>query len=168
MKKLSKLAVGLSLALTGSALTGAVSAGTAFTTLPVTATVVDSCTVSATSLTFGSYSGLSGLVTDAAATISPTCTNGTVYSIALDAGLGSGASSTSRFLTGPSATLLAYNIYDDVSRSSVWMDGTGTTTMSSAIGNGAAQPVSVYARIPASQNTLVGSYADTVTVTLTY
>ena len=168
MKKLSKLAVSLSLALTGSAFTCAASAGTATTVLPVIATVIDSCTVVATPLTFGSYSGLSGSVTDAAATIVPICTIGTVYSIALDVGQGSGASATSRYLTGPFGASLGYNIYADNARTSVWVDGTGGTSMTSASGIGLPQPVNVYARIHANQATAVGAYVDTVLVTLSY
>jgi spore coat protein U-like protein len=168
MKKLLKLATCLSAALAASMLPCAAAAGTATTTVAVTATVVAACTVDATTLDFGNYNGIAGAVADAVATISPVCTPGTEYSVGLDVGQGVGASTSSRFLTGPAGALLGYNIFTDVLRTSVWGDGTSGTSWTSGSGIGAAQPVVMYARIPARQMAATGIYADTVTVTLTY
>ena len=168
MNRFTKLAVCLALPLSGAMGASAAVASTATTTFAVTATVIDSCGVSATSLAFGDYNSISGGMLDAAAMISPICTSGTVYSVALNAGQGSGALPSSRKLTGPVGVTLNYGIFTDSARSSVWGDGTGGTGMRIGTGNGNTQPVMMYGRIPAAQAGLVGSYSDTVTVTLTY
>ncbi len=168
MKKLSKLVVCLAMMLSGFASTSSSLAATSTTVVPVTATVIASCTVTATALAFGNYNGISGSMLDASATITPTCTSGTSYAVALDAGLGSGATMTTRKLTGYDGGELEYGIFTDISRSTVWGDGTGGTSMLSVTGTGIAQPATMYGRIPAGQTSAVGAYSDTVTVTLTY
>jgi len=76
------------------------SGATSTSTFQVTATVASSCTVTATSLAFGNYT-LAQL--DGTSTITATCTNGTTYTIGLDAGTFSGATTSTRRMTGPSA-----------------------------------------------------------------
>lgn len=168
MKKLSKLVACLTMTLSSVAVVSSSPAATSTTVVPVTATVIASCTVTATALAFGNYNGISGSMLDASATITPICTSGTVYAVALDAGLGSGATMTTRKLTGADGAELDYGIYTDVSRSTVWGDGTGGTSNLAATGTGIAQPATMYGRIPAGQTSAVGVYSDTVTVTLTY
>lgn len=168
MNKLTKLAVCLALPLSGVVFASVAVASTAATTFPVSATVIDSCAVDATAMAFGNYNGISGGMLDAVATISPICTTGTVYAVALNAGQGSGASQTSRKLTGPDGAALNYGIFIDPSRLTVWGDGTGGTSWKVNSGSGVSQPVMMYGRIPAAQAAMVGSYSDTITVTVTY
>ena len=168
MNKLTKLAVCLALPLSGAVFVSSAIAATATTTFPITASVIDSCTVAATPLAFGNYNGITALVLDATATITPTCTLGTAYTITLDAGLGTGATLTTRRLSGPASATLDYAIYTDPTRTTVWGNGGGGTGTRAGVGLGAAEPGLLYGRIPASQATAVGSYLDTITVTLTY
>jgi len=134
------------------------------TTFNVTATVVATCTVSATNVAFGNY-GSTQL--DSTGAVSIACTNLAPYTIELDAGAGSGATVAARKMTGPSSQTLGYSLYQDASRTLLW----GTTAGSNSVagtGNGATQSLTVYGRVPATQYPTAGSYTDTVTVTVTY
>jgi len=139
------------------------SGATTTSTFQVTATVASSCTVTATSLAFGNYT-LAQL--DGTSTITATCTNGTTYTIGLDAGTFSGATTSTRRMTGPSAAGLSYSLFSDSGRTTNWGNATGSWV--SGTGTGAAQVLTVYGRIPANQTALIGSYTDTVTVTVTF
>ena len=89
-------------------------------TFDVSATVVDDCTISADNLDFGDLGILTTSV-DADADIRVLCTTGTKYTIALDAGSGSGSTVQDRQMAnGPDA--LKYQIYRDVACAQVWGD----------------------------------------------
>ena len=79
----------------------------------------------------------------------------------MDAGNFSGATTTTRRMTGPSAAGLNYSLFSDSGRTTNWGNATGSWVS----GTGAAQVLTVYGRIPANQTALIGSYTDTVTVT---
>jgi spore coat protein U-like protein len=144
------------------------SAATANTTFNVTATVPSNCTISATGLSFGAYTGAQ---LDNTSTITVTCTNTTTYNVGLDAGKATGATVSTRSMKDQaSAALLNYALYSDSSRTVNWGNTVGTDTKTGA-GSGAAQAITVYGRIPANQfvtpNTTTG-YQDTITATITY
>jgi spore coat protein U-like protein len=131
----------------------------------VSATVLKACTVSATPLAFGGYSGV---LLSSTATISTTCTLGTAYSVGLDAGRSSGATVTNRAMTGPSPSLMRYNLFRDAGYSSNWGNTPGADTVAGT-GSGVVQYLTVFGQVPAAQpNLKAGSYNDTVTVTVTY
>lgn len=144
--------------------TGTAWAATSTSTMAVSATVPAQCSVTASALAFGSYAASA---TDATASISVTCTNGTTYTVALDAGTGAGATTSARLMSGPSGATLSYNLYRDAARSLTWGNTIGTDVQSGT-GNGTAQALTVYGRIPAAQYPIPGTYTDTVTVTVTY
>ena len=98
MKRITKLSLCLAVALSHSTFQVPAFAATATTNFPVTATVIDSCTVSASPFAFGNYDGLSMSNLDASGAIAATCTFGTPYSVALDAGLGTAATMSIRKL----------------------------------------------------------------------
>lgn len=140
---------------------------TSTTTFTVSADVVDDCSVSANNLTFADYDPTSESNDDSTTTVDVTCTVNTAYDIGLSAGMGSGATVTTRKLTDATNTL-NYSLYSDSNHSTVWGNTVSTDTMSST-GTGSQQAFTVYGRIPGSQNTAVpGSYTDTITVTVTY
>ena len=139
---------------------------TATTTMNVTATVLSSCSVSATDLAFGNYNPISGSALDGATSISVTCTNGTSYNVGISAGGGAGATIASRKMTN-GANTLNYTLYRDSGRTNVWGDTVATDTLLGS-GSGAAQPIDVYGRIPGGQAAPFGGYTDTVTITVTY
>ncbi|MBN1379587.1 MAG: spore coat U domain-containing protein [Gammaproteobacteria bacterium] len=147
----------------------AATAATTTTTFSVTATVIDSCSVSAATLAFGNIDPivLASTATDATTTVTVTCSNGTTYDVGLDAGTGSGANTTTRVLTS-GANTMNYQMFSDGGRTTNWGDTVSTDTVAGT-GNGAGQALTVYARVPSGQGTVVtGAYTDTITVTVTY
>lgn len=132
-------------------------------TFTVTATVQASCTLSATPLAFGSYSGSLIAVQSS---IMVTCTNTTPYNVGLNQGTATGATVSNRSMTGPSSNLLGYQIHQ-TSGITNWGNTVGTDTKSGT-GNGLAQSLTVFGSLTAGQNVLPGSYADTITATVTY
>lgn len=139
-------------------------AATATTTFGVSATVQATCLISATSLAFNTYTGVAS---NSTSTVSVTCTNTTTYNVGLSAGTASGATVTTRKMTGPSSALLSYAMYQDSARSTNWGNTVGTDTVSGT-GNGSSQAITVYGSVPAGQYVAPGSYADTITATITY
>jgi spore coat protein U-like protein len=139
-------------------------AATTTTTFAVTATVQSTCLVSATAMAFGTYTGVAATTTS---TVSVTCTNTTPYNVALNAGLATGATVSTREMTGPLSALLSYALYSDSARSVNWGQTIGTDTVAGT-GNGSAQAITVYGQIPAGQYVAPGAYTDTITATVTY
>jgi len=147
---------------------GTAIAATASSTMNVTATVTANCTVSTTALAFGSVNTISGANVDSTGGLTITCTNGSAWTASAGVGAGTGASFVNRKMTA-GANLLNYNIYTSAARTTVWGDGTGSTATIPGTGTGSAQSITVYGRVGGGQNTVpVGSYADTVAVTVTY
>jgi spore coat protein U-like protein len=141
-------------------------------TFLVTATVSDSCSVTASDLVFGIYNTTALIDTTATSTVTVNCTLLTPYTITLDAGIGTGAAyDTGRIMTGSPNTseTLNYNLYTDVVNTTVWGDGsTGGSGDVAGVGTGLDIPHIVYGTIPAGQNVKPQDYSDTITVTLTY
>ena len=160
----SVLMGGLAVLLASTALAPRAQAGTAVSTMGVTLTITAGCTVSATNLNFGTAQVLAAN-TDSTSVVTPTCTNTTPYTVSVDAGGGTGATVAVRKLTGPGGTV-NYSLYQDAARLTVW--GTTGTAAVSATGNGNAQPLTVYGRVPAQTSVSPGTYVDTVSVTVTY
>lgn len=152
------IALSASLLLSGSAL-----AAEATDDLGVTLTVEAQCSVVANPLDFGTANFASDL--DGATTLAVTCTDDAAYTVSLDAGDGVGATTAVRKLTSGSNTV-NYALYKDAGRTEVFGASGGDTL--AGTGTGAAQTVNVYGRVPSGQSVPAGSYADTVTVTLTY
>ncbi|HBK47237.1 MAG TPA: SCPU domain-containing protein [Xanthomonadaceae bacterium] len=120
------------------------------------------CSVSAQSVSFGDYVPFDTAPTDGVGSIVVTCDAVTPYTLSLDPGSGS---QDARTLVH-AGNVLAYNLYTDAGRSIVWGDGAGGTATVS--GDALSQTYSVYGRIEARQNVLVGPYVDTITVILDY
>jgi spore coat protein U-like protein len=144
-------------------------AQTATAPLAVSATVTANCTASTTAVAFGNVDVTSGAAVNGTGGLAVVCTSGTSWSASANAGTGTGASLASRKMAN-GANLLNYVLYTDSARTSVWGDGVGgTTTLFSGVGSGAEQANTIYASVPTGQTSLpAGSYADTVTVTVTY
>src|ERR1700744_5359078 len=78
--------------------------------MTVSATVNALCTIAAQPLAFGTYGSSQ---TDASTSVSVTCTNGTSFTVALDAGTGSGGTTTLRKMSGPGGATLNYALYSN-------------------------------------------------------
>lgn len=130
----------------------------------MSANVIASCTTVGSSMAFGAYTQAT---VNQTAAITVLCTNGTSYSIGLDAGVGTGSTTSSRKLTGSSGGTLNYSLYRDSGRTNNWGSTIGTDTQTGT-GSGQIQTLTVYGQIQAGGTPLAGTYTDTVTVTLTY
>ncbi len=120
------------------------------------------CTVSAQSVVFGSYDVFSPTPLDGVGRVDVSCDPSASYTVALS----SGGGSYSQRQMANGGTLMNYNLYTGVSRTTVWGDGTsGSATVA---GSGLAASHNVYGRIPAQQNLIEGSYTDVIIVTLTF
>ena len=154
------------LALTGGLLISPCQAATTTATFNVTATVLSSCVVSATDLAFGNYTSSSGSLLDATSTVQVTCTGGSAYTVALDGG--TAADVSARAMSDGAAHALSYGLYTTNARDTIWGDGTAGSVTQSGTGDGTAQSLTVYGRVPASQFVAAGAYSDLITVTLSY
>lgn len=147
-------------------------AATSTTTFDVTATVADACQVSATNLAFGDINSIAGVDANATSTVTVTCSLGTTYAIALDAGLNestSGDVTTRRMKNTADATkFLSYQLYS-VAGTTVWGDTAGTNDVT-GLGTGLGVAATVFGTVPTGQEDTApaGSYSDTVSVTVTY
>ena len=143
-------------------------AGTATNNMPVSVNVLNSCTVSATPMAFGSPTAIGGTDIDTTSTVSLTCTNGAAYDVALDGGLNS--SGTQRRMSNGAATpvYVNYGIYKDAARATTWGSAVGATQAGNAGVSGVVS-LTAYGRIPSTAASVgAGSYTDTVTVTVTF
>jgi spore coat protein U-like protein len=146
-------------------------AATSTSTFNVTATVNAACSVSASNLAFGIYNPTLAASLNISTSMNVICTNGSAYTVGLDAGTGSGATVTNRLMTRISGgtDTIAYSLYQNAGLTTVWGQTIGTNTVAGT-GSGIAQPITVYGSIFASNLTSVppASYSDTITVTVTY
>jgi len=147
----------------------AATAATASGTLSVSATVTSDCTVSTTAIAHGVFNSINGAVNNATGALSITCSNGAAWTATAGVGAGTGASYTTRKMMS-GANLINYNLYTTSGYTTVWGDGvTGGSATITGTGTGSLQSVTIYSRIPAGQGAaVVGSYSDSVAVTITY
>ena len=149
-------------------------AGIAFA--PASARAAVDCTVDATPLSFGTFSPLDGETHDSDAWITVACYSDTgseitSYDIALDAGA-AGSFVPRAMHSGGNA--LAYNLYKDAGRTTIWGTGSSAQTMTDNLALDAAnvtysKDYPVYGRILAGQNQAhIGTYTDNVTITISY
>jgi spore coat protein U-like protein len=141
-------------------------AATTLLSLGINTNVLALCSLTGGSVPFGTYSGAQ---LDQTGTVTVSCILGVPFTISLDAGAGTGATTAVRKMTGSNGGLLNYALYRDPGYSAVWGNTAGTNTVTgSGLGVSTANTLTVYGRIPASQTPIAGAYTDTVTVTLTY
>lgn len=144
--------------------TGIAQAATSTATFQVTANVQATCQISATNLGFGNYSAVAIPNTS---TVTVTCTNGSTYDVGLNAGTATGATVSTRKMSGPSGALLNYGLFQDSGHATNWGNTPGTDA-EHGTGNGSAQALTVFGLLPASQFVTTGAYTDTITATVTF
>lgn len=160
-----KHAGGVIAILAGCGLAGGADAATATANFDVTLTVQADCAIAANPLGFGTK-GVLGANVDAQTTVSVTCSNTTPYQVGLNAGLGTGATVANRLMTGgKTSATVAYQLYQDTARSTVWGNTQGTDTVGGT-GSGAAQAINIYGRVKAQATPAPDTYKDTVTATV--
>jgi spore coat protein U-like protein len=115
-------------------------------------------------MNFGNYAGI---VANTTSIVTISCTSGTTYNVGLNAGTATGATVTTRKMTGPSSATLNYSLYSNSGLTINWGNTVGINTVAGT-GTGHAQSLTVYGRIAAGQYLKPGSYSDTITATITY
>jgi spore coat protein U-like protein len=120
------------------------------------------CTFGLVSVVFGNYDTLTNTSLDGAGSITVTCDSSDSYTIALSTGHGT---LLDRQMQAGSS-VLHYNLYSDALRSAIWGDGTSGTSLVG--GSAAGATYSIYGLIPGGQRIPAGTYADAITVTLSF
>jgi spore coat protein U-like protein len=121
------------------------------------------CSVNTVAVAFGAYNVYSTSNTLTTGQVTVNCSPaGTAYTVALNGGT---FGTIAQRKQGSGLNRLLYNLYTDVSRSTLWGDGStnGVTVSSSGM-----TPLNIYGSIPASQDVSVGNYSDSVSVTVTF
>ena len=132
--------------------------------LLVTARAEADCTISTTSVAFGSYDVFSATPRDATGTVQIDCAPRENIQVTLSPGSSSGFNP--RTLRSGS-NILTYNLFRNAGHTQIWGDGSAGTSTSSA-NNVRNTTLTVYGRVPAAQDAAVGNYADTIVATVIF
>ena len=126
------------------------------------------CSLSGASISFGDYDPTILTPLDTAGAVIYRCGNSD-HNITITLSRGGGTSYATRRMVNGSEKLF-YNLYRDAARTAIWGDGTGGTQAYTIANPQNNQDVTVpmFGRAPAGQNVSVGSYIDTITVTLIF
>ncbi len=119
------------------------------------------CSVQSAGVAFGAYDTLDPSPLDGIGSVHVDCDSDT--SLTVDLGSGTGSFDQRRMSGG--AASLDYNLYTEGTRSIVWGDGINGSDVSAS---GSSIDLPIYGRIPARQNVPVGTYSDTVIITVSY
>ena len=141
---------------------------------PTSFALLQSCSVSASAVSFGPYDPSSSQAKTATGTVTVSCSVtlvGLFASWTLSLSPGSSATYTNRSLVNGASTL-QYNLYTTPSYSTVWGNGSGATGVVSdnallIVGNN-TNTYTVYGRIPPLQDVRKGNYSDSIVVTINY
>jgi spore coat protein U-like protein len=148
-------------------------AGTATSTLGVSAEVVASCTITSAAPLVITYDpvvvNLTAPATSTAA-LTVSCTSGSASTITLGQGVNFNTGSTDaiparRALNG-TANFLSYALYQDAGNATIW--GNTPATGKAHTGTGNLDEVIVYASMAGAQNVPAGTYSDSVVATVTF
>jgi spore coat protein U-like protein len=129
------------------------------------------CNVTATSVNFGAYDVFVTAPDDSTGTITILCdrnTNPVRTSISASPNSGGFNPRQMRRISG-AGLRLNYNLFTNAARTTIWGDGTsGTSTVSSNARRNRPVTLTIYGRIPAGQDVVIGLYNETLVVTIAY
>lgn len=140
----------------------------ATSTFEVNASIASTCTLSATDMNFGEIpvAAAATVQTNSTSTITVTCSNGETYTVALNRGLNNVAEQRNAKGTVVAGDLLAYDLYKDIARGTVWTQAAAPVP---GLGTGTAQVITIYGRVAAGLPYVANTtYTDQVLITLTY
>ena len=137
-------------------------------TLVATARVEAACTISATGVSFGTYDVFTSGADASTGTITYRC-SASVTNVQITISTGASPTYTPRTLVKGSENL-QYNLYQDSAHLTVWGDGTGGTGTYTRANPPKNQDVllTIFGQVPALQDVSVGSYSDTLVVTVNF
>jgi spore coat protein U-like protein len=87
--------------------------------------------------------------------------------VTVDLGRGNAPTFTPRLMRN-GASQFSYNLFLDAARTTIWGDGTGGTLRYGATNPPNVIDLTIYGRIPALQDLPLGSYTDTIVVTVNF
>lgn len=148
----------------------AFAAGTDADNINLKAEIVTSCTIETADINFDDYDPIvanAATDVDRYAPIKTTCTIGSLPTLSITTGANNAAAGGEpvgrKLRKGASADYLNYTLYSDAAGGAAWVDGIAVTTPS-----GTEEFNDLFARLHQGQNKPVGTYNDTVTVTVTF
>jgi len=163
---MKRVLLSAAIALAAALVPAVASAQTATNTLTVTANVLGACTIDPAALAFGDYRSTAD--TDATATLTVNCTQGSSFWVGL--GLGSNPAGSTRQMANGTERL-SYELYRDAGRTQIWDDADPAPAIphTDATNPGlSAYTATVYGRVPQAQLVAVGGYTDSVTMTVNF
>jgi spore coat protein U-like protein len=135
----------------------------ASTSFQVSATVVKSCNVSASNLSFGTFGDLNTAIPGQTG-IGVQCSNGIGYAIGLNGGLSNASNPTQRKMTS-GANAVTYGLYQDSHDVTPWDNASDVVA---GTGTAVSQPYSIYGLVPVQPTPPIGTYSDTIVVSVKY
>ena len=132
-------------------------------------TVEAVCTISSTSVAFGTYDPFNAAPLNTAGQIVYMCGNRD-HNVSISLSRGSAPSFQPRLMQNGNSSL-QYNLYLDPAQTIIWGDGSGGTQtyfIKNPQGNNQELSVPIYGSIPPGQNVTVGNYSDTLTLTIDF
>lgn len=136
--------------------------------IAVTINITNACTITTNPLDFGSTSALATNI-DVDTQVAVLCSGAAPVSIAFDAGSGTGSTIAARKMSGPGGAV-DYNLYREAGRTTILgqTSGPGGNTIDFTSTAGTTVFSTIFGRVPSQTLKPVGSYASTVTATLTF
>jgi spore coat protein U-like protein len=129
------------------------------------------CRVTTTGINFGAYDVFAAVPRDSAGTVIVACDRNppTDVTISIGPSSTSGGFQPRQMRHAVQADRMNYNLFTTASVTTVWGDGSaGTSTvLLTKVNKNRPVTTTIYGRIPPAQNVSVGTYSDSVTVTIT-
>lgn len=120
-------------------------------------------------VSFGSYDETSGSALDAQGQVRVVCDAGVGFEVRLGPGGNSSGTFSPRRMARVGGTyFLNYNLYLDSGRTQIWGDGTGATLTLTGTVQGSQSVHQIFGRVFALQPVGVGTYNDTVLVSVIF
>lgn len=127
-----------------------------------------SCTISTLSVSFGNYDVFSGSALNSTGRVTYRC-NAAASNITISLSKGLSSSYSPRLMS-KGAEVLAYNLFTNAGRTTIWGDGTGGTSVYSRANppNNNDVNVTIYAEVSPGQDVSAGTFGDTVSATINF
>ena len=138
---------------------------------------VTTCNGSNVALSLGAYDSYQAIPLDASGIFTVTCTRSggppsTLVTVGIGPSFNSGTIATRQMKLSTGTDLLSYNLYADIGRTQIWGNTIGTNTVAQnlTIANNTSGTLTftIFSRIAALQDIRPGTYADSLTVTVTF
>ena len=123
------------------------------------------CTITSAAVVFPNYDVANAAPTTAAPLVQLSCNGNGAATISIGASSVSGSIPSRQMKHATLPDRLNYNLYTSSGYTTVWGTAAGSTYTIASIKT--TDTATIYARIPAGQDVSVGSYSDTVTLSIT-